>query len=159
MFTIFFLISGSAHAACNCQTVEEVMTLTLESMNANSSDAIEAFMTPPDTTSVTSCLSAVRAGLEGYFTLSLPSIADLLSGACNMIVDAVYSSAFAHIDTLLDSVSSLNSSYFSIQWGDKFGQGNDNNGNAMWTIDGDIVNFAVVDHDVDLTGNIRDLFN
>lgn len=159
LFVSFFMCN-SAYSACNCNTLEEVMKITLESVNENAKNQVDVLMEKPDMSSVTDCLAMVRAGLEGSFTLGLPSIESILNGICNAVMDLVYDTAMTVIEngvaTITGSAQWLD--FFGINWDGSFGL-TTNDGNSMWSIDGDVFDFTIVETDVDLSGSINDLFN
>jgi len=158
IFSMLMVKNKPVEAACNCYNVKTIMDITRESVNANALEVVNQLMQQPDLSSVTSCLTAVRGGLSGFFTLSLPSIDSLLSGVCDAVMQAVWNAAMGYLQGSVQGISTW-ASFFDIKWNGQIGGSPPADGNSLFTIDGDIVNFSVTQHNVDLSGSIQNLFN
>ncbi len=159
-FFAFLIFITPAHSACDCETLEDVMKVTLQNVNKNAQKQVDAMIKKPDLSSVTDCLSIVRTALSGSFSLGLPDLSSILQGICNAVLDMVYDYAMGVIgDAVLEITGDATwLDYFGIEWGGSFGL-TTNDGNSLFTIDADMFSFNITETDVDVSGAIQDLFN
>jgi hypothetical protein len=98
IFALFTAVSLSTPAlASDCSALNDAMNRAYDNANEMAVSQVEGIMKKPDLSPLESCLGGLSGSLGGFTLPGIPDLNDLLSQACDAVVDIVYDKAMATV--------------------------------------------------------------